>query len=95
MFARGTKTAAGIAVAIIAFSTTAQQVYQRPPAEIAELLDAPAPPVPFVSPAGNAVILATPPQYRTISDISEPTIRGAGVRGGVAGRPFTAWTGRQ
>jgi dipeptidyl aminopeptidase/acylaminoacyl peptidase len=70
----------GIAMLVVAFSTPAQQSYQRPPDEIAELLDAPVPPVPFVSTAGNAMILATPPQYRTISDIAEPTIRGAGVR---------------
>lgn len=70
----------GIAAAIVAFPAIAQLTYQRPPKEIAALLDAPAPPVPFVSPAGNAMILATPPQYRAISDLAEPTVRGAGVR---------------
>lgn len=66
------------AVLTLALSAAAQ--YQRPPDPIARLLDAPAPPTVFVSPAGNAMILATAPQYRTISDISEPLIRGAGVR---------------
>lgn len=70
----------GIAAAVVAFPATAQQTYQRPPRGIVELLDAPAPPAPFVSPAGNALILATPVQYRPISDLAEPAIRGAGVR---------------
>ncbi|HYO77450.1 MAG TPA: S9 family peptidase, partial [Thermoanaerobaculia bacterium] len=70
----------GVAAGAIALASTAQQTYQRAPENIAALLGAPAPPVPFVSPGGNAVILATPPQYRSIADISEPTIRGAGVR---------------
>lgn len=58
----------------------AQQTYQRPPREIAAILDAPAPPVPFVSPTGNAMILATPIQYRPISDLAEPMHPGAGIR---------------
>lgn len=69
-----------VIAATAVFAVHAQQTYQRPPKEIAELLDAPASPATFVSPAGNALILGTPPQYRSIADLAEPTIRGAGVR---------------
>jgi dipeptidyl aminopeptidase/acylaminoacyl peptidase len=78
------KTSRWVAVAIMAaataFSATAQQTWQRPPREIVELLDAPAPPEPFVSPAANAMILATPVEYRAIADLAAPAIRGAGIR---------------
>jgi len=69
-----------LSIVIAAQPLAAQQAYQHPPREIVEILDAPAPPVPFVSPAGNAVILATPVQYRPISDLAEPMLHGAGTR---------------
>jgi dipeptidyl aminopeptidase/acylaminoacyl peptidase len=65
---------------VVAAHVAAQQPYQHPPREIVEILDAPPPPVPFVSPAGNALILATPVQYRPISDLAEPMLHGAGTR---------------
>jgi dipeptidyl aminopeptidase/acylaminoacyl peptidase len=58
----------------------AQQTYQHAPREISDILDAPAPSKPFVSPAGNAMVLATPVTYRPISDLAEPMVRGAGTR---------------
>src|SRR5947207_13431350 len=75
-------TAIAISLAVIAAAQPigAQQSYEHPPREIVEILDAPSPPVPFPSPAGNAVILATPVKYRPISDLAEPVFRGAGVR---------------
>ncbi|HEX7153191.1 MAG TPA: prolyl oligopeptidase family serine peptidase [Thermoanaerobaculia bacterium] len=72
--------AVAIAAAAFAFSAAAQQSYERPPKEILELLEAPMAPVPVVSPAGNALLLATPVQYRPIADLAEPVVRGAGVR---------------
>jgi dipeptidyl aminopeptidase/acylaminoacyl peptidase len=68
------------AMLIAAWPMGAQRTYQRPPQEIVEILDAPAPPVPFTSPAGNALLLATPVRYRPISDLAEPMLRGAGTR---------------
>jgi dipeptidyl aminopeptidase/acylaminoacyl peptidase len=74
-------TAIALAAAIIAAPTiSAQQRYQHPPREIVDVLDAPAPPVPFVSPSGNALLLATPVRYRPISDLAEPMLKGAGTR---------------
>src|SRR5437763_2141012 len=67
-------------IVIAAQPLAAQQTYEHPPREIVEILDAPAPPVPIPSPAGNALILATPVRYRPISDLAEPMLRGAGTR---------------
>ncbi|HYI08328.1 MAG TPA: prolyl oligopeptidase family serine peptidase [Thermoanaerobaculia bacterium] len=58
----------------------AQSSYERPPKAILDVLDAPALPVSFVSPAGNALLLATPLRYPPISDLAEPLLRLAGVR---------------
>lgn len=77
------QTAVGViflSIVVVPHPLAAQQLYQHPPREIVEILDAPAPPVPFVSPAGNALILATPVQYRPISDLAEPMLHGAGTR---------------
>src|SRR5437763_50097 len=77
---RWTSNAISLTIVIAAQPLAAQQIYQHPPREIVQILDAPAPPVPFVSPAGNALILATPVQYRPISDLAEPMLHGAGTR---------------
>jgi dipeptidyl aminopeptidase/acylaminoacyl peptidase len=70
-----------IALAIAAaFPLAAQQPYHHAPREIADILDAPAPPEALVSPAGNAVLLATPVRYRPVSDLAEPFFRGGGLR---------------
>ena len=83
MFANLRPAAIGViyvSILVAAQPLAAQQLYQHPPREIVEILDAPAPPVPFVSPAGNALLLATPVQYRPISDLAEPMLHGAGTR---------------
>lgn len=58
----------------------AQSKYERPPKEILDVLEAPAPPVPLASPTGDALILAQPLRYPPISDLAEPLLRLAGVR---------------
>src|ERR1700682_6478359 len=75
-------TAIGILLTIVVAAQLvgAQQAYQHPPREIVEVLEAPAPPVPFASPAGNALIVATPVRYRPISDLGEAMLRRAGTR---------------
>jgi dipeptidyl aminopeptidase/acylaminoacyl peptidase len=57
-----------------------QEKYQHPPTEIMRVFDAPAPPIAFPSPTGDAVLLARPLYYPPISDLSEPLLRLAGVR---------------
>ena len=73
-------TASFVAIFITALPLAAQQPYEHAPREIADVLDAPAPPVPIVSPAGNAMLLATPVRYRTIADLAEPMAPAAGTR---------------
>jgi dipeptidyl aminopeptidase/acylaminoacyl peptidase len=69
-----------VAIFIAAQPLAAQQIYEHAPREIADVLDAPAPPVPIVSPAGNALLLATPVRYRPIADLAEPMAPAAGTR---------------
>jgi len=65
---------------LVAVPLFAQSAYERPPKEILDVLDAPALPIPNVSPAGNAMLLGTPLRYPPISDLAEPLLRLAGVR---------------
>ena len=65
---------------VAALPLFAQSSYERPPKEILDVLDAPAIPIPNVSPAGNALLLASPLRYPPISDLAEPMLRLAGVR---------------
>lgn len=67
-------------VMIAALPAGAQQKYERPPKEILEILDAPALPIPIVSPTADVLILGRPLWYPPISDLAEPLLRLAGVR---------------
>ena len=67
-------------VMVAALPAGAQQKYQHPPKEILEILDAPALPIPIVSPTSDALILGRPLWYPPISDLAEPLLRLAGVR---------------
>ena len=77
---RGAFAATCVWILLLADRIPAQDTYRRPPREIAAVLDAPVPPVPIVSPAGNAILLATPVRYRPIADLAEPFFRGGGLR---------------
>jgi dipeptidyl aminopeptidase/acylaminoacyl peptidase len=54
--------------------------YQMPPKPLADLVDAPAFPVPVVSPDSQRLLLAEPPPLLTIADLAEPELKLAGVR---------------
>ena len=69
-----------IAAALMAGAAFAQQKYEKPPKEILDVLNAPLPPTPFLSPARNLLALAQPVTYPAISDLAEPMLRLAGVR---------------
>lgn len=53
--------------------------YRRPPEPIASVLEAPALPVPFVSPARDLVLLATPERFPPAAESSRPTLRLDGI----------------
>jgi dipeptidyl aminopeptidase/acylaminoacyl peptidase len=57
-----------------------QQKYEEPPKEILDVLNAPLPPTPFLSPGRDMMALAQPMIYPAISDLAEPMLRLAGVR---------------
>src|SRR5262249_22989455 len=74
------RTLVVIATLLIACSLQAQSSYQHPPKEILDVLNAPALPFSYVSPAGNTLLLGTPLLSPPISDLAEPLLRLAGVR---------------
>jgi dipeptidyl aminopeptidase/acylaminoacyl peptidase len=69
-----------LACVALAPAVAARQRYERPPPAIREVLEAPAPPVPFPGPTGKALVLATGQHYPPLADLAEPLLRLAGVR---------------
>jgi len=54
--------------------------YDKPPRPLLDVLHAPSPPAPFVSPTGNAILLVSWVDYPPMSRVAEPFLRLAGVR---------------
>jgi dipeptidyl aminopeptidase/acylaminoacyl peptidase len=69
-----------LAIALWAGHAFAQQKYEKPPQQILDVLNAPLPPTPFLSPTRDTIALAQPMTYPAISDLAEPMLRLAGVR---------------
>lgn len=74
-------------------AASAQFSYQKPPKAVLDVLNAPAPPQPFMSPAHDTLLLADPVRYPPVADLSQPMLRLAGVRinprtNGVHGAPY-------
>jgi dipeptidyl aminopeptidase/acylaminoacyl peptidase len=69
-------------LAVIAAAAFAQPAvkYQMPPKALADLIDAPAFPVPVVAPDAQRMLLAEPPPLLTIADLAEPELKLAGIR---------------
>jgi dipeptidyl aminopeptidase/acylaminoacyl peptidase len=57
-----------------------QESYQRPPAEILKVLDAPLPPGFSLAPDGQHALLAGMRRYPTVKDLARPMLRLAGMR---------------
>ena len=58
----------------------AQNGYQKPPREIMDVLDAPAPPLTSISPAKDKIALLEPLRYPPITELAQPMLRLAGLR---------------
>ncbi|HLW82617.1 MAG TPA: prolyl oligopeptidase family serine peptidase [Candidatus Acidoferrales bacterium] len=58
----------------------AQSTYQKPSTDILKVLLAPAPPMAFVNPQGDEILLAEPVRYPPIAELARPMLRIAGVR---------------
>ena len=69
-----------LAIALCSGAAFSQQKYEKPPQEILDVLNAPFPPTPFLSPNRDMLALAQPIIYPSITDLAEPMLRLAGVR---------------
>lgn len=69
-----------LAVALCCGIAPAQDKYEKPPKEVLEVLNAPLPPMPVLSPKRDLMVLAYPMLYPSISDLAEPMLRLAGIR---------------
>ena len=54
--------------------------YQKPPAPIQALMDAPTTPIAHLSPDRTTLLIATPATYPSIADVAQPRYRLAGIR---------------
>jgi len=68
-------------LALFAFTTLpAETGYQKPPQEVLNILNAPAPPQVSVSPAGDQLALLDIVRYPSIAELAQPMLRLAGER---------------
>ncbi len=69
-----------LAVCALCIAAAAQGSYKKPPANIQEILDAPAIPATSISPTRDKIALLEPLRYPPISDLAQPMLRLAGTR---------------
>src|SRR5215469_18161021 len=71
-----------VAALLFTGSAVAQDAitYQKPPAPIQALLDAPTTPVAHLSPDRATLLIAQPATYPSIADVAQPRYRLAGIR---------------
>src|SRR5580704_7255571 len=63
-----------------AIAAPAELTYQKPPQEILDVLNAPAPPLISVNPSRDYVMLMQPLRYPPIAEVAKPMLRLAGLR---------------
>jgi dipeptidyl aminopeptidase/acylaminoacyl peptidase len=68
------------AILFTSSAALAQNGYQKPPKEILDVMHAPPPPRPLLSPTHDRILLAHWTRYDRIADLAEPMLRLAGVR---------------
>src|SRR5580765_9062135 len=54
--------------------------YDKPPQYVLDVLHAPSPPNPYVSPTGDRILLVSWVEYPPIAQVAEPFLKLAGVR---------------
>ncbi len=69
-----------LACFLLTTSARAQTVYQTPPPELAQLVDAPNTPGVSLSPEGTTMLLIEQPDLPSIAEVSQPEARLAGLR---------------
>jgi dipeptidyl aminopeptidase/acylaminoacyl peptidase len=75
-----TLTSLAVLLLVSSFVAVAQQGYKKPPKEVLDILSAPVTPTGSVSPARDAMLLATGLRYPPIADLAQPMLRLAGLR---------------
>ena len=69
-----------IMVVRVTGSAKGQTPYKLPPRDVVAILDAPQPPIPFLSPTRDSLLLVDIRYYPSIAELAEPVLRLAGVR---------------
>src|SRR5581483_6062399 len=69
-----------VAPAAVAADAPADSAYHQPPKAILDVMHAPSPPVPYVSPTEDAMLLVSWQDYPPMSRVATPFLRLAGVR---------------
>ncbi|MDI1240688.1 MAG: prolyl oligopeptidase family serine peptidase [bacterium] len=69
-----------LAVGALCIAAVAQTGYKKPPANIQEILDAPAIPATSISPTRDKIALLEPLRYPPVADLAQPMLRLAGTR---------------
>ena len=54
--------------------------YRLPPAAVVDLVDAPSPPVEFISPDRRSLLIVEDDDMRSLADLAEPYMKFAGMR---------------
>jgi dipeptidyl aminopeptidase/acylaminoacyl peptidase len=67
-------------VACVAAAAPARSGYDKPPQNVLDVLHAPSPPYPYVSPTNDRILLSAWVWYPPIAQVAEPFLRLAGVR---------------
>ena len=75
------KTLAAVLVLLVAFAVSAADTYQKPPAELARLVDAPLVPLVSVSPDEKTLLLLTRPALPPAAVVSMQVTRSVAKRG--------------
>jgi dipeptidyl aminopeptidase/acylaminoacyl peptidase len=70
----------GVAVLTASIDAFGQEGYRKPPQAVADILDAPAPPLLSVSPTGDNILVLQTARYPSIEEVAAPMLRLAGVR---------------
>src|SRR5947199_44465 len=75
-----TTRVAALAACLALTSALAQTGYNRPPDNILDVMRAPPPPVPMVSPTNDRILLVSWQEYPSITRVATPYLRLAGAR---------------
>jgi dipeptidyl aminopeptidase/acylaminoacyl peptidase len=77
---RGWTLGLSLSSLILGLPALGQTPYQRPPADVVAILDAPGPPMTMISPRRDAILRVVVERYPSIAFLAEPVLRLGGLR---------------